>query len=195
MKYDWEILQHDICYDGFFTLSQYRIRHSLFEGGESSPIVRELIEPVRAAAVLPYDAALDSTLLLEQFRVGAMHNRQGPWLLEYIAGIVDEDETGEEVVRREAMEEAGLSLGEVHHITTYYPSPGGSSETVAVYWAEADLSTAGGIFGVAEEGENIRATVRKFDEVVALLDSGAINNSLTMLLTLWFERYRRKMQR
>lgn len=191
MKKEWEIQQNDICYDGFFTLSRYQIRHSLFNGGWNKPVVREVLGGVRAAAVLVYDSKLDSILLVEQFRVGAINNVRGPWLMEYVAGVVEEGETGEDVVRRESMEEAGVSLGDVHYITTYYPSPGGSSETIALYWAEADLSAAGGVFGVAAEGEDIRASVHKFDDVLAMLDKDIINNSLTMLLTLWFQRHRR----
>ncbi len=190
MNKKWEVLSKAIGFDGFFSVNCYRIRHQLFNGGWSKPLSREVLERGHAVAVIPYDPALDSTLLVEQFRSGAMANKNGPWLKEYIAGIVEPGESEEEVVRREAVEEAGLVLDQLNYISTYYPSPGGSSETIALYWAEVDLSRAGGVYGLDTEGEDILATVYPFTEVLAMLDDGTINNSLTMLLTLWFERHR-----
>ena len=77
-------------------------------------------------------------------------------------------------------------------ISSYFPSPGGSAETIDLYWATADLSNAGGLFGLETEGEDIRSSVHSFDEAMQLLDDGKINNSVTMLLLLWFDRYRRQ---
>ncbi|OED39942.1 hypothetical protein AB833_13260 [Chromatiales bacterium (ex Bugula neritina AB1)] len=189
MKKKWEVLSKDAGFKGFFTLNRYRLRHELYQGGWSQTIEREVLERGHAAAVIPYDPVLKSTLLIEQFRPGAMANDTGPWLKEYIAGIVEPGENGDEVVRREAFEEAGLTLSDVNYISTYYPSPGGSSETIALYWAQTDLSQAGGVYGLATEGEDILATVYPFSDVLAMLDDGTINNSLTMLLTLWLQRH------
>ena len=120
-----------------------------------------------------------------------MHVGDNPWLLEFVAGMVEDGESSEQVVRREAREEAGIELQQVHFINQYFPSPGGSAETIDLYWASADLSGAGGVFGLESEGEDIRATVYPFDEAMSMLDEGKINNSVTMLLLLWFDRYRR----
>lgn len=193
MKMKWQVLDQEVGFQGFFRLVKYKIRHELFGGGWGAPIERELLERGHAAAVLPYDAALDSTLLIEQFRAGAMNDKDSPWLLEFIAGMVEEGESGEDVVRREAMEEAGIKLEDVHYITTYYPTPGGCSETISLYWAPADLSQAGGHFGLPTEGEDIRAFVLGFEDALALVDNGKINNSLAIILLLWFERLRLKM--
>jgi len=176
----WNIVERKVGFRGFFNLVVYHIRHELFSGGWGETITREVLERGRAAAVIPYDAANDTTLLIEQFRAGAMENNQGPWLRECIAGVVEKGEVAEDVVRREAMEEAGLDLQDVHYITTYYPSPSG---------APCDLSGAGGVFGLASEGEDIRASVVPMADAMAMLDSGEINNSVTMILLLWFYRH------
>ncbi len=186
---DWKILKKEESFSGFFKLYSYKIEHDLFNGGTGT-IKREVLHRGHAAAVMPYDQTSDSILLVEQFRAGAMHTEQNPWLFEFIAGMVEDGESGHEVVRREAREEAGIELGEVNFISTYFPSPGGSAETIDLYWAPADLSEAGGVFGLATEGEDIRSCVYSFDDAMRMLDDGLINNSITMLLLLWFYRYR-----
>jgi len=126
------------------------------------------------------------------FRAGVIHTDQSPWLLEFIAGMVEEGESSEQVVIREAVEEAGITLDQLHFVSSYFPSPGGSAETIDLYWATTDLSGAGGLFGLETEGEDIRSSVHSFDEAMKMLDDGKINNSVTMLLLLWFDRYRRQ---
>ncbi len=190
MTMDWKILQREESFSGFFKLISYRIEHALFAGG-TGVINREVLQRGHAAAVMPYDPATDSVLLLEQFRAGAMHTDQSPWLYEFVAGMVEEGENSEQVVRREAHEEAGIVLNEVSFISTYFPSPGGSAETIDLYWAKTDLSDAGGIFGLPSEGEDIKSSVFTFAAAMKMLDDGVINNSVTMLLLLWFDRYRR----
>ena len=116
-------------------------------------------------------------------------------MFDFIAGMVEEGERSQEVVRREAQEEAGLALQDVNFISTYFPSPGGSAETIDLYWATADLSDAGGVFGLETEGEDIRSGVYSFDDAMHMLDDGVINNSVTMLLLLWFYRFRQSNSR
>lgn len=195
MNKQWRTLQQDTGFSGFFKLVKYTLQHELFDGGWSQPIEREVLQRGHAAAVIPYDPKLDCTLLIEQFRPGAIHGERAPWLIECIAGMVEAGEAEEDVVRREAREEAGIDIGEMRHLTTYYPSPGGSSETIAIYWAVADLSEAGGVFGLPSEGEDIRAFVIEFEEAMKLVKSGQINNSLSIISMLWFASIREEFQR
>ena len=195
MTLQWKVVEEKTGFRGFFHLVVYRLKHELFAGGWSDSIRREVLQRGHAAAVMPYDVNTDSMLLIEQFRAGAMQSERGPWLHECIAGIVEEGEAEQDVVRREAREEAGLDLDELHYLTTYYPTPGGSSETIALYWAPCDLSNAGGNFGLAEEGEDIRASVVPIDKAMTMLDAGEINNSVTMILLLWFYRHQSSLKK
>src|SRR3546814_10952379 len=68
-----------------------------------------------------------------------------PWLVEVVAGIIEAGETPADVVQREAVEEAGCSVTALHPIGTFFVTPGGSSETVAIYCGRTDSSGAGGI--------------------------------------------------
>jgi len=192
---DWEILQREVAYDGYFQLIKYTLRHELFRGGWGQPITREIFERGSAAAVLPYDPALDSLLLVEQFRPGVMQAGTQPWLTELVAGIIDPGETPEDVVRREAVEEAGVRLTELLPIHRYFVSPGGSTEQMHLFCARADLSDAGGIHGLADEGEDIRVRVLSCGEAFDLLDSGALDNAMTLIALQWFRSHRHELFR
>ena len=93
-------------YHGFFKINEYTLQHQQFSG-QSTPIFnREIFERGDAVVVMPYDIARDKVLLIEQFRVGALNNKDTPWLLEFVAGMFDVNESPEEVAIREAKEEA-----------------------------------------------------------------------------------------
>ena len=119
---DVKIIDKSSGYDGFFKVNVYRLQHRLFAGSWNEPIVRELFERGHAAALLPYDPVRDQIVLVEQFRIGAIETSPTPWLLELVAGIIDEGETAEAVVRREAVEEAGIEVGRCEHAISYLVS-------------------------------------------------------------------------
>jgi ADP-ribose pyrophosphatase len=190
----FEILDKTLCYDGFFRMERYRLRHQLFRGGWSRPLVRELFERGHAAAVLPYDPSLDRIILVEQFRIGALEAPGGPWLLEIVAGIIEPGETPEAVVRREALEEANCTIQELMHICDYCVSPGGTSERISLFCGKVDASQAGGIYGAPEEDEDIRVLVVSYQEAVAFLQTGKINNAAPIIALQWLQLNRERVR-
>ena len=76
---DVHLLEHEVCYQGYFRLDRYRLRHRLFDGDWGPEICREVLERGHAAAVLPYDAERDEVVLIEQFRAGAYARGDQPW--------------------------------------------------------------------------------------------------------------------
>ncbi len=112
-KNDVEIIAREKLYRGFFSLDLYRFRHRLFNGEMSGEVRREIFERGHAAVLLPFDPVRDEVVLIEQIRIAAFDTSDTPWLLELVAGMIEPGETVEEVARREAMEEAGLSVGRV----------------------------------------------------------------------------------
>jgi ADP-ribose pyrophosphatase len=135
--------------------------------------------------VLPYDPQRDCVVLIEQFRVGALDKSANPWLLELVAGLIDKDEVPEEVARREALEEANLPLTSLWPITQYYPSPGGSDERVHLFIGRCDSAGAGGVYGLAEEGEDIRVHVWPLEDALAALKEGRIDNAASIIALQW----------
>ncbi len=189
MNHRFEVLDKSICYSGFFRMEKYRLRHELFAGGWSSEMTRECLERGHAVAVLLYDPGSDRVVLLEQFRVGALEFPGGPWLLEIVAGIMDDpDETTEEVARRETVEEAGCEILDLIPICHYLVSPGGTSETITLFCGRVDAATvAGGVRGVAAEHEDIRVSVVSRAEALDLLHAGRINSAAPIIALQWLE--------
>ena len=175
----------DTVFNGFFKIQQYQFRHALFAGGMSHTISREILERGHAVAVLPYDPITDSVLLIEQIRIGAMATKSSPWLLECIAGMAEGSADYEQVARKEAHEEAGLVLDELHYMTSYLSSPGGTTERLYLYLAKVDLSSAGGIYGLESEGEDIKSHVLSYNDAIARLQSGEIDNAATVISLQW----------
>jgi ADP-ribose pyrophosphatase len=181
-----QILENTEVYSGFLSILKIKLRHRLYSGEMSQVITRELLERGQAVAVLLYDPAADAVVLIEQFRIGALDDPDSAWLLEVVAGVVEEGEALEDVARREAQEEAGCTPQELEYIGRYYLTPGGSSEQIHIFYAEIDSSglheTLG---GVEDESEDIRVIVLPWDEVVNLMDSGRIINATAMLALQW----------
>ncbi|AJD46891.1 ADP-ribose pyrophosphatase [Isoalcanivorax pacificus W11-5] len=192
---DVDIIERESPYEGFFRLDRLRLRHRLFNGGWSRELTRELFVRTEAVAVLPWDPVRDEILLVEQFRVGALDFRDSPWCLELIAGIKDkDDESLEDLVRREAQEEAGISLGELIRLPGYLASPGGSNERLSLFFAVTDLSGAGGVHGQPDEGEDIRVLTVPMAEVPALIDAGQLDNAPCLVALHWLMLHHQRLR-
>jgi ADP-ribose pyrophosphatase len=189
-----EVSERKVVFDGFFRIVRYRLRHRLFAGGMGPELVRELFERGAAVVVLPYDPERERVVLVEQFRIGALERERDPWLLEPVAGIVEAGESAPEVARREALEEAGLKLLDLVPIGSYYPSPGGSSEICEAFIARVDSRDAGGLFGLADHGEDIRAHVVPLATALTWLDSGRVRVASTIVTLQWLALHRAELE-
>lgn len=185
VQMDFEILDKTVCFQGFFRMERYRLRHHKFSGEWSRPITRELLERGHAAAVLPYDPQKDQVILIEQFRAGAMSAPGGPWLLEIVAGMIEADETAEQVVMRESEEEAGCHISELIPLYDYLVSPGGTTERIALFCGRVDTTHVTGVHGNAEEDEDIKVHVMALTDAQALLDNGRISSASAIIALQW----------
>jgi ADP-ribose pyrophosphatase len=191
---EFEIIEETPIYRGFFGLSRLRVRHTLFRGGWSEALERELFHRGRCAAVVPYDPKADRVVLIEQFRVGALGVKDDPWLLEIVAGAVEEGETPEEVAYRETLEEAGCEIRELIRIGEFFPTPGGCSEKITLFCGLVDSEGVGGIHGLAEEHEDIRAGVVDFDTAMAWVSEGLIDSAIPALGLQWLALNRERLR-
>lgn len=186
---DHKIVAKQRLHDGFFKIDRFDIHHKLFSGGETETFSRELFERGEASAVLLYDPVKDIVVLTEQYRIGAAFagDEVSPWLLEVVAGMVEPGEEPEEVACREAEEEAGCKIQDLTHISSYWSSPGGTSEKIHLYCALLDSSGLGGIHGLEHEQEDILVRLIPFDQAYAGIASGEINNAATIIALQWLK--------
>lgn len=186
----------DPAYAGFFSVDVHRLRHRRFDGSLSPRLTREVFVVGDAVTVLPYDPVRDRVLLIEQFRMGPFGRGDPlPWQLEAIAGRIDPGETPEQAARREAVEEAGLVLGALEKVAEYYPTPGAVAEYLYSYVALCDLPDGvAGVFGAAEEAEDIKGHLLSFDRLVEVMASGEIGNAPLLLAVLWLQRERGRLR-
>ncbi len=183
---DVEIISKESVFEGFFKMVKYRFKHKLFAGGWSDVVEREMFERGHAAAMLPYDPKTDQVVIIEQIRIGALEHEH-PWQLEIVAGMIDRDESAEEAIRREAEEEAGITVGRVASVTSYYPSSGGCSEKLDVFVGEVDASKAHGIHGLDYEDEDIRVHVLSREQAYQWVKDGIFENGASIIALQWLQ--------
>ncbi len=186
---DVEMDSRESLYQGFIQVERVKLRHRLFNQKTYTPVIqRELIQRKEAAGVLIYDDQQQKFALIEQFRVGAMDDLDSPWQLEIIAGVLDGDESPESCIRRESIEESGCVIAALEHLFTFYPSAGACNEIFHLYAAQATLPTDGGIFGMPEEGENIKLHLIQYAELNTLLKSKRLKNAPIIMALQWLRQ-------
>jgi ADP-ribose pyrophosphatase len=189
-----ELLRQETLWQSRFRIEQMTLRHRRHDGTWTPPYTREVFERGHAVAVLPYDPLLDRVVLIEQLRAPRLLAGRGARELEIVAGIVEPGETAEQVAERELMEEAGLRVRSLRRLFSYFPSPGGSSETIALYLAEVDAAGAGGHHGLEQEHEDIRVLSVAAQEAFRLLEEGAFENGTALLALQWLALHHDKLR-
>jgi len=180
----FKLLNKKSLYQGFFELDAYDVEHECF-AGDSQNIRREHLERGDAIAILLYDPQCDEVLLIEQFRIGPAVREDKAWLIEVVAGMVDEGESPEVAACREAIEEAGYEPFKIESLGQYYSTPGGSSERIDLYLGLVDKSKPSGEGGgMKHEHEDIRPFWIGRAQAMQWLDNGKINSGAPMLALL-----------
>jgi ADP-ribose pyrophosphatase len=185
-----EVVRHEVAFQGYFKVERYFFRHGLHEGGTSELVNREVFERGQSGAVLLYDPKRDEVVLIRQFRAGAYVAGHHAWLWEAVAGIIEPGETAADMVRREAIEEAGLAIGQLLPIHRFMLTPGACSEACELFLGITDTSRAGGIFGLGSEGENILVKAVPFTEARAMLERDEFDNAVAVIAMQWLTLHR-----
>ena len=174
-------------YLGFFALNQVDLKYPFFDNSTSGVKSRTILMGSEASLILPYDPILDKVLLVEQFRIGPFcRGDKAPWVYEPVAGMIEFGEKPEDAAKREVFEEAGIQVTKLVKINSGYPNPGEATTYFYNYIGIVDLSDySPGIYGVRDEGEDIRTHVCDFKEVF----NWSISNKLRVLplntMVLW----------
>ncbi len=191
-----EVIEKTTPYTGFFNLQEATLRFPRFDGNLSAPVHRAVFEMADAVTVLPYDPARDRVLLIEQFRVAPfLRGDPAPWLLEPVAGRVDAGEDYAQTARREAEEEARLTVTDLVEIARQYPSPGAVTEYLVSYIGICDLpDDAIGVGGLASEAEDIRSHIFDLETALNMADSGQIRATPLLMSLYWLSRHRDRLR-
>lgn len=188
-KADVTISAVETKYHGFFKLNEYQLQHKLFSQQQSNTFTREIFERGDAVVIMFYDQKADTLLLLEQFRPGVLRADETPWMLEFVAGMFNENESPIDVAVREAKEEANIEVSpeSIKPIMKYFSSPGAMSERIYLYWAPFDSNkvSSGSVFGLADENEDIMLHLVTRSDALALLEQGKISNAATVIGLQW----------
>jgi ADP-ribose pyrophosphatase len=189
VEHDYEIQKRDVVYDGHYRYVRNLVRFELYSGGWSDLVNREVLEHAPVVGILPYDPFLDQIVLIEQFRIGAVGVEKAPtpWLVEIIAGCVEEGETPSDVAHREANEEAGCAIEALHPLCDYLVSPGCSDEYMYLFCGKINASAIGGIHGQPDESEDIRAFTVSAEEAFTMLRTGQIKSAPAIIALQWLQ--------
>jgi len=150
--------------------------------GEWQTQTREVYDRGNAAALLPYNLAGRTIVLVRQFRLPAYINGHDDLLIEAAAGMLD-DASPEARIRAEVEEEAGYRLHDVKKVFEAFMSPGAVTEKLHCFVAEYDPSMRindGG--GLADEGEDIEVLELTIDSALAMIADGRIVDAKTIML-------------
>jgi len=175
------VLKVEVLSDDWAVLKKTTFDY-LRRDGTWSTEIRQTYDRGDGAAVLPYDPARGTVLLVRQFRYPAyVHGHHEP-LIEVCAGLLDADDP-ETCARKEAEEELGYRLGKLTLVFDAFMSPGSVTERLSLYvgrYSADDRVSTGG--GHASEGEDIEVLELGLDEALAMVARGEILDAKTIML-------------
>ena len=184
-------------YKGFFSVEEHDLTYQKFNNEQSNVVTRSTLVSSDAVIVLPYDPVNDRILLIEQFRAGPyVKGDENPWVLEPIAGLIDEGETPENAGIREAQEEAHLEIKRLELVARSYPSPGISTEFFHQYIGIVELLDSSNLIaGLSSENEDIRSHIFEYEQFFEMIESGKVKVGPLILLGLWLSKNRNRLRK
>ncbi|PVZ82852.1 GDP-mannose pyrophosphatase NudK [Serratia sp. S1B] len=175
-----ENIRKELLSDNWYTLNKYTYDLKRKNGGTVEQ-VREVYDRGNGATILLYNRTKGTVVLINQFRMPTyLNGNTSGMLLEACAGLLDND-TPEQCVRREAMEETGFQVTEVKKVFEAYMSPGGVTELIHFFIAEyqdSERTSAGG--GI--EDEDIDVVELPFVDAIAMIADGRLKDGKTIML-------------
>ncbi|CAM3740503.1 GDP-mannose pyrophosphatase NudK [Rahnella bruchi] len=175
-----ENVQNQLLSDNWYVLRKYTY-DLIKRNGERQPQSREVYDRGNGATILLYNRPKKTVLLIKQFRMPTYVNGNPTgMLLETCAGLLDND-SPEDCIRKEAIEETGFAVGKVDKLFEAYMSPGSVTEIVHFFAAEYDESQRQNAGGGVED-EDIDVLEVPFTEALAMIKDGRIKDGKTIML-------------
>lgn len=180
MAFIINVIKNKILSENWFVLRNYTYELTR-SNGEVVRHKREVYDRGNGATILLYNREKNSVVLTRQFRIATYVNgNESGELIEACAGLLDDD-TPEDCIRKEAIEETGYQVGKVEKLFAAYMSPGGVTELIhffAAEYSEAMRANSGG--GV--EDEAITVLELSFPQALARVKDGGICDGKTIML-------------
>ncbi|HFR4114075.1 TPA: GDP-mannose pyrophosphatase NudK [Yersinia enterocolitica] len=175
-----ENIRSELLSKNWFKLHKYTF-DLIDDKGTSVQQIREVYDRGNGATILLYNRPNGTVLLINQFRMPTYVNgNPDGMLLETCAGLLDND-SPEECIRREAMEETGYQVDNVQKLFEAYMSPGGVTEIVHFFAAEYHVDQKV-TDDVGVEDEVIEVVELPFTEAIAMIADGRIKDGKTIML-------------
>lgn len=176
-----------VIFDDFFKIEESNLKYERFDGNMSPTVRRLNFERGDSVAALIMNIETQKILLTNQFKYPAFTKGNG-WITEVLAGTIEADEKPKTAIRREIYEEAGYRVSKLTHISTFFVSPGGSSERIFLYYVEvknSDKISVGG--GLQSENEDIEMLELSLQQVWEALEKGRIVDAKTIIALMWLK--------
>lgn len=184
---NFKVLKEERLLDEFITVDKVQVEHDQFNHVAPANVCRYNIERPQAVAVILENTTTGALVLVEQFRYATVkHNKKNGWVLEIIAGLLDEGETPEACGMRETLEETGYKVDQLEFIHTYYGSVGISTEQIHLFYGQVSTSDKvekGG--GLVHEHEDLAIREIPYEDLIQRLKKGEIIDSKTILGLQW----------
>ena len=189
-----EIRGQKRLFDDFFKIDELIVRHQRYDGSMSGDERRLVFERGDAIAVLLFDEEARAAVLVELFRPPTLiaRRRDDPastqgWIIELVAGMIDQGETAEQAAIREVFEETGYRIANPRLIGQFFSSPGGSDERFSLYFvAVGNAQREGNGGGLAGE-EDIKVFQVGVDDLFGELARGAIEDPKLAIAAYWLK--------
>ncbi|MGH6677105.1 MAG: NUDIX domain-containing protein, partial [Xanthobacteraceae bacterium] len=182
-------------FDDFFKIDEVIVAHERHDGTMSPDQRRLIFERGDSVAVLLYNADANAVVMVDQFKVPTLiaRRRDAPdttdgWITEATAGMIDAGETAEQAIIRETREETGYRISNPRLVCKFFSSPGGTSERIFLYFAEAHDSDRIG-FGGGIDGEDIAVLHMPVGDLMQALARGSIEDPKLAIGAYWLKDY------
>lgn len=175
-----KIIENKLLSDHWFVLRKFVFDLQRKDG---TPVrqMREVYDRGNGATILLYNSDKNSVVLIRQFRLPTyLNGNPTGMLLETCAGLLDDD-SPEECIRREAIEETGYAVGNVEKLFSAYMSPGGVTELVHFFAAEYNDALRDNCGGGIED-EDIEVLELSYPDAMAMVRDGRILDGKTIML-------------
>ena len=174
------ILGEKLLYDGRFRLTLTSVEVVESDGAKRR-LSHEIYHQKGAAALLLYDPANETVLLVRQFRLGAYLEGRPQPMTEVCAGMLDGDAPAEGAWR-EVKEETGVEARELAHAFDAFMSPGGMTERISCFTARYMPEDRKGAGGGVDVDEHIEVVEIVFEDALRLIAEGGIRDAKTIAL-------------